>query len=63
MDKVHYNQIDYLVSCPILKRQPGYNGEASKRENTIFGREQTELLDKLNSMQKRSKGPRYFCKL
>lgn len=37
MDKVHYNQIDYLASSPILKRQPEYNGEASKRENTIFG--------------------------
>lgn len=55
MDKVHYNQIDHLASSPILKRQPGCNGEASKRENTIFGREQTELLDKLNSMQRDQK--------
>lgn len=60
MDKVHYNQIDCLASSPILKRQPEYNGEASKRRIQSLEVEQTELLDKLNSMQKRSKGPRYF---
>ena len=63
MDKVHYNQIDYLVSRPILKRQPGYNGEASGER--IQSLEGNRLNCQINSIQckRDQKVLDTFCKL